>query len=137
MMNGDFEIRLITENDIASALEVYRPYVLNTAITFEYEVPTIEEFTQKMNTIIPEYPWLVCVHKDEVIGYAYGSKHRYRTAYQWSPESTVYLDGRFHGQGIARVLYETLFELLKLQGYINVYAGVGKERSFSRGIGFL
>lgn len=139
-MNSYYKIRLITEDDIAAALEVYKPYVLNTAITFEYEVPTIAEFTHKVKTISTGYPWLVCEHNNEIIGYAYGSLHRARTAYTWSPESTVYMDGRFHGRGVARVLYETLFEILKLQGYINVYAGVGipneKSEAFHEALGF-
>ncbi len=89
---------------------------------------------------IADYPWLVCEYNNEIIGYAYGSRHRYRTAYSWSPESTVYISDKFHRLGIARVLYEALFELLKLQGYVNVYAGVSlpnpKSEDFHQALGF-
>lgn len=78
--------------------------------------------------------------ENEIIGYAYGSRHRYRTAYLWSVESTVYVSDKYHRLGIARVLYETLFELLKLQGYVNVYAGVSmpniKSEEFHLALGF-
>ena len=80
------------------------------------------------------------LHNNKIIGYAYASKHRYRTAYQWSPESTVYLSPEVHRKGIGRILYETLFSLLKVQGYFNVYAGVGlpneKSVGFHKALGF-
>ncbi len=137
---SSFKIRLIEEADIPAALEVYRPYVLHTAITFEYEVPTLEEFTHKVYTITEDYPWLICEYDGAIAGYVYGSKHRARTAYQWSPEATVYMNERFHGLGLAKVMYHALFDLLRLQGYVNVYAGVGipnaKSEAFHLSCGF-
>lgn len=95
---------------------------------------------KRIKTYTAEYPWVVCEYGSEIIGYAYGSKHRARTAYSWSAESTVYMSDKFHRLGIARVLYETLFGLLKLQGYVNVYAGVGlpnvKSEEFHQTLGF-
>ena len=139
-MTNDFKIRLINFNDAAATLEIYRPYVENTIISFEYEVPTLQEWETRIKTNATEYPWLVCEYNNEIVGYAYGSKHRYRTAYSWSPESTVYLSDKFHRLGLARILYETLFDLLKLQGYVNVYAGVGlpnaKSEEFHLALGF-
>ena len=119
-----FTVRLITLNDCEAALDVYRPYVEKTAFTFEYVPPTGEQFREKIKKITAQYPWLVCEYNGKLVGYAYGSTHRDRTAYQWSPESTIYIAEDFHGLGIARILYEALFEMLKLQGFYNVYAGV-------------
>jgi L-amino acid N-acyltransferase YncA len=119
-----FTIREITLADAAEALEVYRPYVEKTAYTFEYVPPTVEQFTEKIKTITAQYPWLVCEYNGKIVGYAYGSTHRARTAYQWSPESTIYISEDFHGLGIARILYEALFDVLRMQGFKNVYAGV-------------
>ena len=139
-MDKKFSIRLITESDAGEVLEIYKPYVLNTIISFEYEVPALHEYVQRIRTNTAEYPWLVCLQNNKIIGYAYASKHRYRTAYQWSPESTVYLSPEFHRKGIARILYETLFSMLRLQGYFNVYAGVSlpneKSVGFHRSLGF-
>jgi len=139
-MNGKFRIRLINLNDAKSTLAIYKPYVQNTIISFEYDVPPLDDWELRIKTITAEYPWLVCEYNNEIIGYAYGSKHRYRTAYSWSPESTVYLSQEFHRLGIARILYQTLFALLKLQGYVNVYAGVGlpnvASETFHQALGF-
>ena len=140
MMSSQYSIRLITETDVNDVLEIYKPYVLHTIISFEYEVPTTEEFLQRIKTNTAEYPWLVCLEDNKIVGYTYASKHRYRTAYQWSSESTIYLSPEMHGKGMARILYETLFAILRLQGYFNVYAGIGlpngKSVGFHRSLGF-
>ncbi len=123
-MHNYYNIRLITPTDAEAALAVYAPYVLHTANTFEYEIPSLDDFRTKIEKITAQYPWLVCECDGEIVGYAYGSTHRERAAYQWSPESTVYISDKHHRKGIARVLYNTLFALLKQQGYINVFASV-------------
>jgi len=139
-MNNYFKIRLISETDTQTVLDIYKYYVDNTIISFEYDAPTLEEFTERIKTNTQKYPWLVCICDNKVIGFAYGSTHRYRTAYQWSPESTIYLAPDFHKKGIGRVLYKTLFSILKLQGYYNVFAGVAlpneKSVEFHKALGF-
>ncbi len=135
-----FHIRLIREDDITSVLDIYSYYVQNTIISFEYDVPSIEDFSKRIADTVQEFPWLVCLQDNKVIGYAYAHKHRFRSAYQWSPESTVYIAPDFHARGIGRLLYNTLFALLKLQGYFNVFAGVGlpneKSVGFHKATGF-
>ena len=139
-MKNHFSIRLISENDAREVLEIYNPYVLNTIVSFEYEPPSEDEFLLRIQNNISEYPWLVCLYGNKIIGYAYASKHRYRTAYQWSCESTVYLLTEYHRKGIALILYKTLFSILKIQGYFNVYAGVSlpneKSVGFHQSVGF-
>ena len=133
-------IRTIDKNDTQEVLEIYAYYVRNTAITFDYDVPNTSEFIKKIATITRDYPWLVCVENEKIIGYAYGSIHRTKMAYQWSPESTIYLANGTYRKGLGRVLYETLFSLLKLQGYVNVYAGVTipniNSEEFHKALGF-
>lgn len=139
-MKSKVKIRLIKETDAQPALDIFRYYVDNTNISFEYDPPTLEEYIQRIKTNTEKYPWLVCLNNDKLIGFAYGSTHRYRTAYQWSPESTIYLAPNFHSKGIGRILYETLFEVMKLQGYFNVFAGVAlpneKSIRLHRAMGF-
>lgn len=139
-MKNNYNIRLITTADAEAARNIYAPYVLNTAVSFEYQVPTVEEFRYKIEKITAQYPWLVCEVDGEIAGYAYGSTHRDRTGYQWSPEVTVYLSEKYHRRGIARVLYSALFEMLKMQGYFNAFAGVlvtnEKSVEFHRAMGF-
>jgi phosphinothricin acetyltransferase len=139
-MNSKYTIRLATPADAAGMLDIYKYYVENTAYTFEYDVPSVEEFKSRIQAVIPHFPWLVCELDGQIAGYAYAHKHRDRSAYQWSPESTIYLDHNYHGKGLARVLYETLFAILKLQGFFNVYAGVSSTNenstAFHKALGF-
>ena len=139
-MNTLPHIRLIRDSDYAGALAVYTPYVQHTAITFEYEVPSLEEFTKRLNTISQHYPCLVCECDGRIIAYCYGGIHRIKTAYQWSVESTIYVAESHHHKGIAAILYSALFDILRLQGFINVYAGIsvpgGKSDKFHSRIGF-
>ena len=139
-MNNKFTIRLVTADDPGQILEVYKPYVLNTANTFEYDVPTAEEIRKRIEKISAQYPYLVCEHDGQIIGYTYGSTHRERTAYQWSAEVTVYVKEDFHRHGVARALYNALFAMLKMQGYHSMYAGVLstniKSVGFHRAMGF-
>ena len=139
-MENTFDIRLINEADAQAVLAIYKYYVDHTIISFEYEAPSLEEYLQRISVNTEKYPWLVCLYKNKIIGFAYGSTHRYRTAYQWSPETTIYLAPNFHTKGIGRILYQTLFEILKLQGYYNVFAGVAlpnqKSVGFHQAMGF-
>ncbi len=134
------KIRLATESDSASMLEIYAPFVRATVITFEYEVPTVSEFSTRISNILKKYPWLVCEINDTVVGYAYASKFSERPAYDWSVDSSVYIHPSYHRKKIASALYNCLFELLKLQGFYNVYAGVTlsnkKSESFHESFGF-
>jgi phosphinothricin acetyltransferase len=139
-MGNTLKIRLIQSTDCQQVLDIYKPYVTATAITFEYEVPTPEDFADRISTITSEYPWLVCMKDDQIVGYAYASRFRYRTAYQWSAESTVYLAPEAQGMGLGIALYETLFAILRLQGFINVFAGAAmpneKSERLHKQLGF-
>lgn len=139
-MKNNFRIRLITTEDAEAARDIYAPYVLNTAISFEYDVPTVEEFRYKIEKITTQYPWLVCECDGRIVGYAYGSTHRDRTGYQWSPEVTIYMNENSHRKGIGRALYSALFDMLRMQGYYNLFAGVlvtnKKSVEFHRAMGF-
>lgn len=133
-------IRFATPADAPSILAIYGPYVMNSAITFEYEVPTVAEFAGRIQTIQQQLPYLVAESDGQLLGYAYASKHRDRTAYQWSVETSVYIHPDGHRQGIARQLYTTLLALLRRQGYYNAYAGITlpnqKSEAFHQSMGF-
>ncbi|WP_259069369.1 GNAT family N-acetyltransferase [Mucilaginibacter sp. X4EP1] len=139
-MNNNFSVRLISPEDTSSVLAIYAPYITDAVISFEYEVPSLNEFAERISTTTGEYPWLVCEYDNQVIGYVYASKHRARTAYQWSAECTAYLAAGFHRLGLARILYDALFEILKLQNIINVYAGITlpntKSEEFHKAMNF-
>ena len=118
------KIRWASHEDCKSILDIYQFYVLNTAITFEYNVPDLEEMKRRMTSIQSRYPFLVAELQNKTVGYAYATDFRHRAAYQWSPESTIYLHKDFLGKGIGIKLYQKLLEILKEQGYYNVFGGV-------------
>lgn len=115
-------IRPATEADAEELLKIYAPYVTDTAITFEYEVPTLEEFTGRIRHTLQKYPYLVALQGEEIIGYAYAGVFYGRVAYDWSVETSIYIKrGRTHG-GVGKLLYQALEDALKAQNIINLYA---------------
>lgn len=115
-------IRLATLNDAEQILAIYRPYITDTTVTFEYDVPALETFRQRMESIMQEYPYLVYEIGETIVGYAYASKQRDRAAYQWNVELSVYFNHHFHGQGHGRKLCETLLGILAEQRVHHVYS---------------
>ncbi len=116
-------IRLATISDSENILKIYAPYIENTAISFETEVPSVADFSERVANISKQYPYLVYQIDGEIVGYTYASKHKERAAYIYDAEVSIYILPEYHGKGIARKLYECLFVLLKKLGYYNVYAG--------------
>ncbi len=128
------QIRVATKADAQGILAIYAPIVQETVISFEMEPPSIEEMEWRIDSTLAQYPWLVCVEGERVLGYVYGSQFRARTAYQWSVEVTVYVHPDVHGQGVGKRLYHALFDILRQQGYVAVYAGVTLPNPASVGI---
>ncbi len=116
------EIRLATSSDAAALLAIYAPYVENTAITFEYEVPTIEDFTNRIAKTLEKYPYLVAEEDGVVVGYAYASTYYARAAYDWAVELSVYVSLDSRGQGVGTKLYDALEYLLDQMGYVHFLA---------------
>ena len=133
-------IRLVTTNDAAGILSIYAPYILNTSFTFETEIPSEKDFQERVSDYLINWPWLVCEIDGVIAGYAYGAKYRERTAYQWCVESSIYIHDDFQKQNIGKALYEALIEILKHQGYRNVYAVINlpndKSVRFHESCGF-
>lgn len=115
-------IRPATVQDIPRILEIYAPYVENTAISFEYTVPTLAEFSQRFLHITEQFPWLVWEENGIVLGYAYGSLPFQRAAYQWCAQASIYLCQEAWRKGIGKQLYAALETLLQAQGYRKLYA---------------
>jgi len=116
------KIRDVNINDSKELLKIYEYYVLNTAITFEVEVPTIENFNDRIKRISSKYPY-ICLEEDGVIkGYAYTHEFYGREAYKYSNEVTIYLDHNSKGKGYGKLLYNELEKRLKEMGIKNLYA---------------
>lgn len=121
-MNRDISIRMATEADAEDLLKIYAPYVTDTAITFEYEVPSVTEFSQRISNTLKRYPYIVAVEDNHIVGYAYASAFKERAAYSWAVETTVYLNQECRGKGLGRKLYLALEDILRCQNIINVNA---------------
>ena len=116
------EIRFAKPSDARSLLDIYAPYVENTAITFEYEVPTVEDFTTRIEKTLEKYPYLVAEEDGLILGYAYASTYYARAAYDWAVELSVYVSQEARGQGVGTRLYDVLEDLLEQMGYIHFLA---------------
>ena len=107
--------------DAEAILEIYAPYIRNTNITFEYEVPSLSEFRDRMAGIMEGYPYLICEIDGIAAGYAYAHRYKERAAYQWDAELSVYLREGCERRGIGQAFYTALMEILKEQNVRNVY----------------
>lgn len=119
---GDVTISVATTDDAQKLLNIYAPYVENTAITFEYEVPSLFEFKERIENISARYPYIKAEQNGEILGYAYACAFKSRKAYDYSVETTIYLDQSKRAMGIGRILYETLEDSLKNMGILNMNA---------------
>ena len=124
-------IRIATENDVSEILAIYAPYILNSTCTFEYDVPTQEEFLQRFRTVTARFPWLVWEEDSKILGYAYGSAPFERAAYSWCAAGSLYLLPEARGKGIGARLLTTLENLLFYQGYQRIYALITAENKIS------
>lgn len=125
------QLRLADVRDVPAMLEIYRPYVECSTASFEYETPSVQEFTARFEGITARYPWLVAERDGRVVGYAYASRAFERTAYQWDADVSIYLCEEAHGQGIGRALYQRLEQLLQECGYCTLYALITGENTGS------
>lgn len=123
-MNEDLLIRPVRIADAAAIAEIYWPFVTETAISFEIDPPTANEFAERIERTTSDYPWLVAAIEGMPVGYAYATAHRARAAYRFSVETSVYVDSRYHRRGIARQLYDALFAELVTRQFCNAYAGI-------------
>lgn len=118
------KIRSATLEDASSLVEIYAPNILESAISFEIVVPSVEEFRSRMQDVLVKFPWLVCEIDGVIVGYAYAGTFRARAAYALTVESAVYIRRGYEGKGIGSALYRDLFARLKTLGLATVIAGV-------------
>ncbi|HEX9995794.1 MAG TPA: arsinothricin resistance N-acetyltransferase ArsN1 family B [Abditibacterium sp.] len=128
------QIRLANAIDAAAIESIYAPFVGDTPISFELEPPSVEEMQKRIEKTLRQFPWLVCEIGDEIAGYAYAGSHSERAAYLWSVNVSVYIHPSYHRCGIGKALYASLFQILRLQGFYNAYAGVTLPNPASVGL---
>ena len=132
-------IQFASVGDSADLLEIYRKYI-DTPITFEYTLPTLEDFSRRIEEALQFYPCLICREENQVLGYAYAHRQAERAAYQWNAELSIYLDPACTSRGLGRRMYAILLELLRLQGIRTAYGCVTlsneKSTRLHLGMGF-
>ena len=116
------KIEIASLEDAQELVEIYRYYVEKTAITFEYEVPSVEEFKQRMIHVMEKYPYLIAKENDQIVGYAYAGAFHARPAYDWAVETSIYVSELQKGEGIGKALYKALEEQLSRQHILNLNA---------------
>lgn len=117
-------IRIATVEDARFIQKIYKPYVEKTAVTFEYDVPGIDNFRSRISNTLEEYPYLVATEHEEIIGYAYASSFHSRAAYKHAAEISIYIDENWHKKGVGKQLYQELEQILTGQNVFILYAWI-------------
>jgi phosphinothricin acetyltransferase len=133
-------VRPASPEDASACVAIYRPYVEDTAITFETSVPAPSEMAMRIHASRDTHEWLILEHHDAVVGYAYARAFNPRAAYQWSAETTIYLAEGHHRTGGGRKLYAQLLRRLTERGYRRAFAGIAQpnpaSNAFHQSFGF-
>lgn len=127
-------VRLARPDDAPAFAAIYRPFVEGTPVTFEEVAPSPEAMAERIESTLLTLPWLALEFEGRVLGYAYASAHRARSAYRWSVDVTIYLAPEARGRGCGRALYTELLGLLMRQGYTAAYAGIALPNAASVGL---
>ena len=123
-MKTELKIRDAQVEDAERLVEIYAPYITETAVSFEYDVPTVSEFKERIKNIKAKYPYLVCEKDGVIVGYVYASAYSKREAYDWTVATSIYVDKNCRRMGVGSLLYANLEARLKEMGIENLLAGV-------------
>ena len=115
-------VRMARPEDAQAMADIFRPYVLETAVAFEYNPPGAEHFRTLMEDRMRKYPFLVTEEDGQVTGYLYVSPFKARPAYDWAIETSIYIRQDCKGRGYGRLLHDRMEELLKRQNILSMYA---------------
>ena len=120
---SDYMIRDVREDDAAELSRIYSYYVMNTAVSFEYEAPSEQEFGERIKKITAKYPYLVCEKDGRIAGYVYAGEYSSREAYSWTVAASIYVKNELRRHGIGTMLYAELEKRLMDMGIVNLLAG--------------
>lgn len=135
-MKNNYTFRLAKQDDAKALVEIYAPFVISedsavSDVSFEYEVPSVDEFAGRIKKVLAVYPYIVCEQDGKAVGYVYAHPYIERAAYQWGAEVTVYLSPAAQGRGIGRVMYNALEKILRMQGIITLYSCITASNEHS------
>jgi len=118
----NIKLRVARPDDAAALLEIYTPYVLNTAVSYEYDAPSLEDFRGRIERTLLRHPYIVAEAEGKILGYAYAAPLSVRRATDWAVEASIYVDKDNRRAGLGRLLYDELERWLKMQNIISVSA---------------
>lgn len=121
-------IRIAAPSDAQALVKIYAPYVEKTAITFEYSVPSVEEFSARIAKTLTKYPYLVAEYGGEIVGYAYTGAFHEREAYNHCAEISIYLRRDMHRKGLGSALYSAIEKISAAQNLLNIYACIASPK---------
>jgi phosphinothricin acetyltransferase len=124
-------IRIALESDVPAMLAIYAPFVEKTTVSFEYDIPTGEEFRRRFREITAQFPWPVWEEAGQILGYAYAARPFERAGFSWCAEPSIYLSDAARGRNIGKMLYTVLEEILSRQGYCRLYSLITEENTAS------
>lgn len=117
-------LRIAVPDDAGALVAIYAPYVLNTAVTYEYEVPSAGEFRRRIVHTLENYPYVVAEVDGEIAGYAYTGRLGVRAAFAWAAETSIYIREDMHGLGIGRKLYDALEKFSQVQHIVTLHSAI-------------
>jgi L-amino acid N-acyltransferase YncA len=119
-------------DDAPGCAAIYRPIVLETAISFEWEPPSADDFRHRIATVGARFPWLVALDDlDAVAGFVHANTHRDSPSYQWSVNTSAFIREDRRGRGLGKALYRELHRRLAALGYVQAFAGVALPNAAS------
>jgi len=124
------EIRAATEADIPEIQSIYAHHVLSGTGTFEEVPPSVEEMTERFATVVGHgWSWLVATDATGVLGFAYYTQFRDRSAYRFCVEESVYVREDVRGQGVGKALVVRLIEDATARGMRQMIAVIGDSEN--------
>lgn len=127
-------IRPIKPSDCPAVCDIYNYYILHSVVTFEEDLVTIDDMTERINNVVHKLPWLIFEQNAQILGYAYAKEWNSRSAYRHTAETTIYLDHQAIGKGIGKSLYSELLNILKAQNIHTVIGGIALPNKGSIGL---
>jgi len=124
------EIRPASETDIPEIQSIYAYHVLTGTGTFEEEPPSVEEMADRFAEVVEHgWSWIVATDATGVLGYAYYTQFRDRSAYRFCVEDSVYVREDVRGQGVGKALVVRLIEDATAHGMRQMIAVIGDSEN--------
>jgi L-amino acid N-acyltransferase YncA len=124
------QIRPATDADIPEMQAIYAHHVLHGTGTFEEAPPSVEEMRRRWQHVTGHgWSWIVAADDTGVIGYAYYTQLRERSAYRFCAEDSIYVRDDVRGQGVGKALVSRLIEEATLKGFRQMLAVIGDSEN--------